>query len=64
MRAEYNIVSKSKGYYMNDLPFIIKVFSVFAVVFMVVQAKGCADCMGEGGSPVQGVFGYVCLKNK
>lgn len=47
---------------MESTPF--KMFVVVAVIGLIVQTKGCSDCMIECGTPVKGVFGYVCLNKK
>lgn len=49
---------------MESIPFFVKVFVVIGVIFLIVQTKGCSDCMIEGGTPVKGVFGYVCINKK
>lgn len=49
---------------MDDIPFFFKVIVVIFVIFIIVQVKGCSECMNEGGTPVKGVFGYVCIDKK
>ena len=49
---------------MESIPGFFKVFVVIGVILLIVQTKGCSDCMIEGGTPVKGVFGYVCMKQK
>lgn len=38
------------------------IFILIAIVYIPTQVVSCTQCYQSGGAPVQGVFGYVCIK--
>ena len=35
---------------------------IVAVIYIPTQVVSCTKCYQAGGVPVQGVFGYACVK--